>query len=53
MLHASWSGRGPADSSGGGLMLRKAKVNALDQLLLERYGGKVGRGLAVELSQRK
>jgi hypothetical protein len=26
---------------------------ALDQLLLERYGGKVGRGLAVELSPRR
>jgi hypothetical protein len=33
-------------------MLRKAKVCALDRLLLERYGGKVGRGLAVELSRR-
>ena len=33
-------------------MLRKAKVCALDQLLLERYGGKVGRGLAFQLSRR-
>jgi hypothetical protein len=28
-------------------------TDALDQLLLERYGGKVGWGLAVELSRRK
>ena len=34
-------------------MLRKAKVCALDQLLLERYGGKVGRGLAFQLSRRR
>jgi hypothetical protein len=34
-------------------MLRKAKVCALDQLLLERFGGKVGRGLALELSRRR
>jgi hypothetical protein len=33
-------------------LLRKAKVCALDRLLLERYWGKVGRGLAVELSRR-
>jgi hypothetical protein len=32
-------------------MLRKAKVCALDHLLLERFGGKVGRGRAVELSR--
>ena len=38
-------------SRGRGLMLRNAKVCALDQLLLERFGGKVGRGRAVELSQ--
>ena len=34
-------------------MLRNAKVFALDRLLLERHGGKVGRGLAVELSLRE
>lgn len=34
-------------------MLRKAKVYALDQLLLERFGGKVGRGLALESSRRR
>ena len=34
-------------------MLREAKVCALDQLLLERYCGKVGWGLAVELSPRR
>jgi len=34
-------------------MLGKAKVCALDQLLLERYGGKVGRGLAFQLSRRR
>jgi hypothetical protein len=28
------------------VMLRKVKVCALDRLLLERFGGKVGRGLA-------
>ena len=33
-------------------MLRKAEVCALDQVLLERYRGKVSRGLAVELSRR-
>jgi hypothetical protein len=32
-------------------MLRKAKVCALDHLLLERFGGNVGRGRAVELSR--
>jgi hypothetical protein len=31
----------------GGVMIRKVKVHALDRLLLERFGGKVGRGLAV------
>ena len=36
-----------------GLMLRNAKVCVLDQLLLERYRGKVGRGLAVRLSRRR
>jgi hypothetical protein len=30
-------------------MIRKAKVFALDRLLLERFGGTAGRGLAVEL----
>ncbi len=35
------------------MMLRKAKVCALDQLLLERYGGKVGRGVAFQLSRRR
>jgi hypothetical protein len=34
-------------------MLRKAKVCALVQLLLERFGGKVGRGLALELSRQR
>jgi len=34
-------------------MLRKAKVCALDQLLLEGYGGKVDRGLAFQLSRRR
>jgi hypothetical protein len=34
-------------------MLGKVKVCALDQLLLERYCGKVSRGLAVELSPRR
>jgi hypothetical protein len=33
-------------------MLRKDKVFALDRLLLERFGGNVGRGLAVELCAR-
>jgi hypothetical protein len=27
-------------------------MHALDQLLLERFGGKAGRGLALELSRR-
>jgi hypothetical protein len=40
-------------SRGRGLMLRNAKVCVLDQLLLERYRGKVGRGLAVRLSRRR
>jgi len=30
-------------------MLRKAKVFALNRLLLERFGDKAGRGLVVEL----
>jgi hypothetical protein len=34
------------------LMLRKAKDCALDRLL-ERFGGKGGRGLTVELSRRR
>jgi hypothetical protein len=34
-------------------MLRNAKVCVLDQLLLERYRGKVGRGLPVRLSRRR
>ena len=34
-------------------MLRKAKVYALDRLLLERFGGKMGRGLAPEYSRRR
>jgi hypothetical protein len=33
--------------------LREHNVRALDQLLLERYGGEVGRGLAVELARRR
>jgi hypothetical protein len=32
-------------------MLRQAKVFALDRLLLERFGDKVGRGLAAELCE--
>jgi hypothetical protein len=34
-------------------MIRKAKVYVLDRLLLERYGGKVGRGLALKLCRRR
>jgi hypothetical protein len=35
-------------------MLRKAKVCApLDRLLLERFGGKVGRDLALECPRRR
>jgi hypothetical protein len=34
-------------------MLRKAKVYALDRLLPERFGGKVGRDLALEVSRRR
>jgi hypothetical protein len=34
-------------------MLGKAKLYGFDQILLERFGGKVGRGLAVELSRRR
>ncbi len=34
-------------------MLRKAEVCALDQLLLKRYCGKVGWGLAVKSSPRR
>jgi hypothetical protein len=34
-------------------MLRKAEVCALDHLLLERYGGRVGRGRAARLSRRR
>jgi hypothetical protein len=34
------------------MMLRKHKVFALDRLLLESFGGKVGRGLAAELLTR-
>jgi hypothetical protein len=34
-------------------MLRDAKVCVLDQLLLKRYRGKVGRSLAVRLSRRR
>ena len=35
------------------MKIRKANTYALDQLLLERYCGKVGWGLAVELSPRR
>ena len=38
---------------GGGVMLRKAKIYALDRLLLERFGDKMGRGLALQLSGRR
>jgi hypothetical protein len=31
--------------------LREHNARALDQLLLKRYGGKVGRGLAVEVAR--
>jgi hypothetical protein len=34
-------------------MLRKAKIYALDRLLLERFGDKMGRGLALQLSGRR
>jgi len=34
-------------------MLTKANMYALDRLLLERFGGKVPRGLALELSCRR
>jgi hypothetical protein len=34
-------------------MLRNAKVCALDRLLLERFEGKVGRGLALDLVRRR
>jgi hypothetical protein len=34
-------------------MLTKANVHALDRLLLKRFGGKVGRGLALRLSRRQ
>jgi hypothetical protein len=33
--------------------LREHNARALDRILLEHYGGKVGRGLAVRLSQRR
>jgi hypothetical protein len=33
--------------------LRDHNARALDQLLLERFGGKVGRVLAVQLSRRR
>jgi hypothetical protein len=33
--------------------LRKVKVCALDRLLLEQFGGKVGRGLALEVSRHR
>jgi hypothetical protein len=49
MLLQGWQRGGPADSSGGGVMISKVKVCALDRLLLERFGGKAGRGLALEL----
>jgi hypothetical protein len=34
-------------------MPRKAKVCTLDRLLLKRFGGKVGRGLALVSSRRR
>jgi hypothetical protein len=34
-------------------MLTKANMHALAKLLLERFGGKVGRGLALRLSRRR
>ena len=52
MLHASWSARSLADSSGSGVSLRK-HPDALNRLLLQRFGGKVGRSLAVQLSRRR
>lgn len=33
--------------------LREHNARALDRLLLERFGGKVGRGLALEVSHRR
>ncbi len=47
MLHASWSARSLADSLGSGVSYRK-HPDALDRLLLQRFGGKVGRSLAVQ-----
>ena len=35
------------------MSIREAKVYALDRLLLERFGGKVGRGLALEYSRHR
>jgi hypothetical protein len=34
-------------------MLTKANIEKLDRLLLERFGDKVGRGLAVEVCRRR
>jgi hypothetical protein len=34
-------------------MQENAKICALDRLLLERFGGRVGRGLALERSRRR
>jgi hypothetical protein len=48
MLHASWSGRSLAYSSGRGVSFRK-HPDALGGLLLQRFGGKVDRDLAVQL----
>jgi len=41
----------PPAREASGVMLTKANMHALDRLLLERFGGKVGRGLALELSR--
>jgi hypothetical protein len=38
--------RGPSNTTGGGVNLNFPYHHALDRLLLKRFGGKVGRGLA-------
>ena len=37
----------------GGMRPTFINTDALDQLLLERFGGRVGRGLTVQLSRRR
>jgi hypothetical protein len=50
---SSRSRRGVADTPGGGVNLSFSCHHVLDRLLLERYGGKVGRGLALRPSRRR